>query len=425
MGKELLYVRELILSGKFPLVGLSTSHEWLNYGPIYYWILIPLVKIFGSSTYILFWLTLAVSIIGSVITYFVFSKMVSKRFAIILSFFIAVSPYTIYITRLSKLHTFFFILIPLFIYFLKKIWDKQNKFIIWLGIIFGLFFSFHFSQIPLLLVIFAVFWLRKKDIKIKDYFKFSLGIIIPNLTILINEFSDRFLMIKNLIAWIPYRFAGFVGIYPKNNLDISSAKDTVFAFNDFLGRNLFWDTRFFVLGSLIFIILFVAFVIQNRKKFTTDFFVFYVISSTVVQCLALIIHTVPPIHYFLPIFLNFGLLFSFYTCQFWELRSTKIFTVIIFILMFVAGFLGINNEHALDSDYISLETQKNITAYIVKDAKGKPFALERIGAYDYFPENYAQNYIYLILTKGGKIDQFSKLKYTINDSGKIIVFKNE
>ena len=73
LGKELLYVHQLILSGALPLVGLPTSHEWLTYGPVYYWIFIPLTKIFGQSPYILFLLALAVSIIGISITYLVFS----------------------------------------------------------------------------------------------------------------------------------------------------------------------------------------------------------------------------------------------------------------------------------------------------------------------------------------------------------------
>jgi len=425
LGKELLYVRQFVESGGFPSVGLPTSHEWLTYGPVYYWVLIPLVKLFGQSPYILFWLALAASMVGILITYFVFSRIVDKKFAVILSFFISLSPLWIWITRLSKLHTFFFILIPLVIYFLYKIWNKNIKFVFWLGIVFGLLFSFHYSQIPLMVVILGVFWIKRKTLKINNYLKFILGITLPNVTMLIYDAGRGFSMVKNLTLWIPYRVAGFLGLYPKNNLDIFSGESTILSFNEFFGRNLFWDNRFWILGTVVFLVLFITFVIQNYRKFTKDFFVFYLVSSTTVQFLALLIHTSPPLHYFLPVFLNFGLLFSYFVCQYWEARLTKILTTLIFTLMFIAGILGLNSEHANDTNYIPLKTQESVTDHIVKDAGGKPFSLGRVGPFDYFSENYDQNYQFLILSKGGKIDPSSKKKYIIYDIGQVYVQKNE
>jgi hypothetical protein len=308
---------------------------------------------------------------------------------------------------------------------LYKIWNKEKKYIFGLGIAFGALFSFHFSQIPLLLVIILAFWIKRKYLKVTDYLKFVAGLVIPNITVLIYDAQNGFSMTKNLILWIPYRIAGFSGLNSKNNINLETAKSTFSAFNNFFGQNLFWDHRVWILGSIIFIILFTIFFVQNSKKFIKDFFVFYLISSTVVQCLALFIHTTPPIHYFFSIFLNFGLLFSFFACQYWQKKSTKILTSLIFVLMFVAGIFGLGSEHAKDIDYIPLKTQNKVVDYIVRDAGGKPFALTRIGPYDYFPEEYSQNYKYLIMTKGGRIDSSSKLKYIIYDIGEVYVQKYE
>jgi len=425
LGRELLYVWQLIQTGKFPLVGLGTSHEWLNYGPIYYWILIPLVKIFGWSPFILFWLALAVSMIGILITYFVFKNIVDKKFALILSFFVSVSPIWVWATRLSKLHTFFFILTPLLIYFLYKVWNGKNKYIFWLGFSLGALFSFHYSQLPLFAVIFLAFWLKRKNLKIKNYLMFLAGLVIPNITVLIYDAKNGFSMIKNLILWIPYRFAGFTGIYPKNNLNEVSGIGTITSFNEFFGRNLFDNSHLWILGSAIFIILFIIFFVQNRKRFSKDFLTFYIISSTIVQCFALLIHTSPPLHYFFPIFLNFGLLFAYFTCQYWNKKSTRILTVAIFVLMFAAGIVGMKNEHANDPDYVPLVNQENVVEDIVKDANAQPFSLERVGPFDYFPEYYDQNYRFLILSGGGKIDPTSKLKFIILEAGQnVYAIKN-
>lgn len=426
LGKELLFVRNLIMEGRLPLVGLTTSHEWLTYGPLYYWILIPLVRIFGPGPYILFWLALATSVIGTIIAYFVFEKVVNKRFAIILTFFISLSPVWIWATRLSKLHTFFFILIPIVIYFLNGLWLRKNKTVFWLGLTYGLLFSFHYSQIPLFAVILAVFWIRRKSINLKDYLKFILGLVLANITVLIYDAKNGFSMTKNLLLWIPYRIVGFLHLYPKNNIDAVIAGSTLSAFNEFLGRNLFWDNRFWILGSLIYILLFVSFFIQNRKRLFKDFISFYIIFSTLAQLTALLIHTSPPLHYFMPIYINFGLMFAYFTVKYWKKICVRILTVVIFALMFTMAILNTRNEHVSDIDYVPLEKQINAVNYIIKDAKGVEFNLRRIGPFDYFPDQYKQNYELLILNAGGKMNPKAPTTYTIYDmGGKISVIKNE
>ena len=421
LGKELLFANQIISEGSIPLVGMGTSHEWLTYGPIYYWILVPVIKIFGSSPFVLYWISLAVSLLGIFVTYLVFKKIVGKRFALIVSFFVAVSPLYIWATRLSKLHTFFFILTPAIIYFLYKVWNGGRWAIFWLGVSYGALFSFHFSQIPIFLVIMLTVFIKRKILKIKDYLYLLLGLLLPNVTIIIHDAKNGFSMVKNLLLWIPYRISGFLGLYPKNNMNSEVGVSTLSAFNEFLGRNIFWDSRFWILGSIFFISLLLFFVFQNRKKIGKDFLVFYVITSTAVQMFALFIHTSPPLHYFFPVFLNFALIFSYYVDRTWKRKLTKALTMLFFLSMSVANIFALNMEHLNDEDYTPLATQINAVDTILNDANGKPFSLERVGPYDYFPENYSQHFQYLILEKGGVIEPGSDLKYTIFDFGDILI----
>ena len=420
LGKELLYVKDLIAADKFPLVGLATSHEWLHYGPLYYWKLIPLVKIFGGSPFVLFWFALAVSVAGLLITYWVFSKTVGKKFAALTTLFISLSPLWIWASRLSKLHVFFFVLIPLCIYFLHKIWQKDRGKMFWLGISYGMLFSFHFSQLPMVVLFAFVFYLRRKILKFKDYSRFVLGIILPNITVFIYDAGNGFEMIKNLFLWIPYRLLGFLHLYPKNNLTSVSAGTTLSAFNELFGRNLFWDNRLWILGSLVFLIMYFSFFVQNRKKIFKDFFVFYLVFSTAIQCFALVIHTSPPIHYFMLVYLNFALLLSHFILKYSDRITVKILTPAIFVLLFVTGILSINFEHVNDTDYLPLKVQENVADYIIRDAKGEAFRLSRVGPYDYFPETYNQNYKYLILLKGGKVDPEAKTEYKLFEGGESV-----
>ena len=63
--------------------------------------------------------------------------------------------------------------------------------------------------------------------------------------------------------------------------------------------------------------------------------------------------------------------------------------------------------------FVSFGIQKKITLAIINDAKGQKFVLGRVGPYDYFKDNYAQNYIYLLWFFGNEPIKNAGLKYTI------------
>jgi hypothetical protein len=69
-------------------------------------------------------------------------------------------------------------------------------------------------------------------------------------------------------------------------------------------------------------------------------------------------------------------------------------------------------------DIVSYETQNNIASFIVSTSLGKEVSIKRVGPYDYFPENYSQNYKYLLLYKGIKVIDNSPNLYTIIESEK-------
>ena len=129
LGKELLYIRQFAVSNSVPLIGMTTSHDWLAYGPLYYWLMIPIFNLFSGSPYILFWTGLVVSMLGLMVNYFVFKKIAGERIAIFSTMIQAFSPILIWQTRLSKLHVFFFLIMPIFTYLLYLVWNGKKKWI--------------------------------------------------------------------------------------------------------------------------------------------------------------------------------------------------------------------------------------------------------------------------------------------------------
>lgn len=393
-GKEFLYVKYLIEENIFPTLGMATSHEWLYYGPIYYWILIPLVKIFNYNPFILFWLSIAVSIVGLIANYKLITKIANKNIAIYSTILISLSPIFIWQTRLSKLHVFFFLLTPILIYFFKLVWDKKRKVIFWLGLTFGIFFSFHFSQIPLIFVILAVLLIKKY--KLKDYLILSIGILIPNLGIIFKDLK--------IFLWLPYRSLG---------LSSESSSQTLENFNKFFGMQFFWDEKYWIVGSIISILILIIFYRKYVKTVNYNFFNFYLIFSSIIIFAGLILHKNPPVHYFLPIIPNIFYMVSILFDKYLSKRYVYLLFTLFLLISYKSYVMPV------DVDYISYRNLLKISQKIVDENKDKPIRIKRIGPYDYFPENYSQNYKFLIWYLGGKIDD------SMNDTTDNIVVIND
>src|SRR5688572_12289820 len=197
LGKELLYTRQFAITNTIPWVGMATSHPWLSYGPIYYWKMIPIFNLFKGDPFILFWTAIFIAISGLVLNYLVLKKIAGEKVAIISTIIQAISPLLIWQTRLSKLHVFFWVIIPIFTYLIYLLWNGKKKWVFWAGLVFGTLFSFHFSQIPLLGVVFLLFWIKRNIYKVSDWIKFTLGVSIPNITFIWQD--------KSLALWLPYR----------------------------------------------------------------------------------------------------------------------------------------------------------------------------------------------------------------------------
>lgn len=130
--------------------------------------------------------------------------------------------------------------------------------------------------------------------------------------------------------------------------------------------------------------------------------------------IALYLHGEPPYHYFYVIFpiiaILLGILFSKRKLLLW-----------IFLLIFTAysikSFVSPKNF-----DLIPFKSQVEVSKAIVNDARSRRFSLIRVGPYDYFEKDYAQNYIYLMWLFGNMPVDNSEIVYTIYEQGKNVYF---
>ena len=411
-GTELLYVRDSLFSGRLPLIGLPTSHTWISYGPLYYWLMMPLVKFFGFEPLLGAWVGIVVGTSAVPINYFFIKKIFNDKIALISSAAVAISPIWIWFSKMARLYIFTWIIFYPFLFFLWELWKGKVKNIFWLGLTWGLFFNFHFSPILLIPALGLALFLKRKILKVKHYLMIGVGAVLANLPALIYDSQRGFSMLRSFALWIPYRIAGFLGFYPKNNPTSESLSGSLAVINEFFGKILIGPENFWILGTIIFVVSAIYFVKKFPNRILRDFGLFIIILSTLSVLVGVFVHGAPPIHYFLPLFPIPPLLFGILVERFWNKRTFKVVMAIAFFLIFIVNYKFFFKA-TLTPDFVPYKLQREIAEFIAIDANGESFKLRRVGPYDHFSENYSQNYRYLLWLFGNEPVGSGKITYTI------------
>lgn len=414
IGDNLLQLKNFILAKQIPLLGPVTSHPWLYFGPIYYWLYTPILLIskFNPVSYAYFGAVGSSLII--LLNYVVISKIVNKHVALFSSFLIAISPLLWFFSRLSRFFSFVPIFVYVFLLILYAVSHKKKRHFFWLGFVLSCMFSFHYSPIVLIPFLISVFLIKKIRLNKNEIFQFLLGLFIPSIPVLIYDSQHKFSMSLNLLLWIPYRVLGFFGIYHKNTLTQTVIKENTLSFTSFFSQSIFsHPTEKVGLGIIIILLIYSVYKIIKQRTYPFLFIFLWGLWGLV----AIFIHGSPPSHYFVPILTFPIILVSFLLFDIW--KKSKLGKIIVFI--FLAWLTVFNLIFYFSKDWIfqyknSIYSYKNltqITQAIVKDARGQKFNLKRIGFNDQFSYNYAQNYIYLLWLYGNQPVRNANITYTI------------
>ncbi len=408
LGDNYLAIKDFITSGQIPLLGPATSHPWLSFGPLYYWIMAPVLNMFKydpvSGTYLI----AATQVILVLVNFYFVNKLFSKKAALISSFIISISPLFINLARQSRFYSLVTVLFYPFVYTLIT----GNLF--WCGFIFGAMLNFHLT--PIVFVPTIIIYLVKKKIEFKKIGHFLIGLIIPSIPFLIYNFTHGLTMVKNLSLWLPYRVAGFVGVVPKNSPTNITILNNFYTLGGFVSGAFVYR---FLFGAIFVIAVFIYIVWQVKKNWKVKKIdnEFLLVLIFIFGYAGIFIHGNPPIHYYLPLY---ALPIIFVSLVLARIKSREIIIVILAILT-ILNFKFYFSKEWFNQDTTKIYPNKEVpyslqleaTTAIYKDADGRKYSLGRVGDYDYFDQNYSQNYKYLLWWKGQAPVDDSKLKYTI------------
>jgi len=151
--------------------------------------------------------------------------------------------------------------------------------------------------------------------------------------------------------------------------------------------------------------------------------------------LALFVHGNPPLHYFVCLFPLPPLLGGIFLAKLWHKKRGKALVLLILFLIAFTDFRFFFSQNYFyrPNDYVSLQPwyvpfnlQKQVAEKIVNDSQGREYNLYRVGPFDYFEKNFAQNYWYLTWWLGNEPSKTKvKLSYTIYEDLKKLPKKLE
>ena len=407
LGDNYLTIKNFIAAGQIPLLGPPTSHPWLNFGPLFYWFMAPVIVLSGYNPLAgAYFMALTQTALIAVNYYFI-DKLFKKRVALISSFLIAISPLFLSLARQSRFFSLTTLLFYPFYYYLVA----GNLFVS--GLAFGTMLNFHLT--PIVFIPPLIVYLIRKGTKANDYLKFSLGFFIPNLPFLIYNAGHGFEMLKNALLWVPYRVLGFVGILPKNSPTGVTILANLYSLGGFVSAGFMYR---FALGAVFVAIVFGYLVWQIRKNWRTKTISpeFLLVLFFLFGYAGLFIHGSPPNHYYLPLY---SLPIIFLALLLAKLKSKIAIGFILFVVMvFDLRFFFSKNWFFLPQDRVAngeipYEMQIAVSKQISSDAAGQKFSLKRVGHGDKFAENYSQNYRYLLWWLGNEPIKDAKMTYTI------------
>jgi len=414
IGHNYLAIKNFVQNKQIPLVGPPTSHPWLYFGPLFYWILAPFLILFKYNPIVGSYFFAVLGSLLLLINFMVVRKVFNNLIAVLSSLFLAVSPSFVELTRQSR---FFSLVVLLFYPFYLSLLKLR---LFWMGLIFGLMMNFHLSVLILLPAVLIFLYMKKSKLRSRDFYNGLLGFLVPNIPFLIYDAKDGFLMTRKLIMWIPYRIAGFLGFYPKNNLSSYVFDKNLEGVINFISRSFITDS-FWISSLVVFVFLISLYLVWKKNKGKRkDWNIYLLPLFFILGYLAIFIHGVPPQHYFLPLYPIPIILISYFLSEIfkwnWGKYFSTLFVLIVLLVNFKYFFSGnyfYKDQDRILNKLVPYKLQLNAVNAIIRDAGGRDFVLERVGPFDYFEGDYAQNYQYLLWWKRNEPKIRANTEYTI------------
>lgn len=243
-----------ITQGNFTLIGIKTSNSEVRNGAVMYYLLAPLLIIFGGDPIAGGILQSFFSLAGVVVAYLIGKKAQNEYTGLLAAFFIATSPLIVRYSRqtmLAQYPLFFCGLAVLLLMHLYQHFSRWNTFL--LGILVGFMLQIHYATFSVMVACMIFPFIFLKNAK-KTYLLFLIiGIVIGFMPMIIFELRHEFFNSHMLLGLIQQRQSV---LYPSISAYVSYFAMVI--------SDLFFPSKKYI--GYIGILLFIVYVIWFRAK---------------------------------------------------------------------------------------------------------------------------------------------------------------
>ncbi|NTU74342.1 hypothetical protein HGB07_09500 [Candidatus Roizmanbacteria bacterium] len=394
-----------LLDGKWLLDGPLTSHPWLRLSSAPYYLFFPVFALFRFHPLTLPILWTVTNSLIPLINFIIIKKVFDKKTAYISTFFLAISPGLLI---LNDLPGFFDFIIPLtyilLLFTYRVIHNRQSS--VWpIFLVLGFMVTLHASAIILIpLYVGLVLYLKRHSLRV--LFTSTIAFCVPNIPYLLNDMLGHFQMTAQLALWLPYKTVNFfsgksIGLNRTKVPDSTLIDISNFFKNMFLSPEISW-----IVGLVIFSLFIIVFVIKKKTIFESFLYMWLIFAV-----ITMIVHKNPPYHYFVPIILLPTILASKALS---DMINTKWVIFPILALIALSDFMFIfSPKYFFRRSNNSYVFQMNIAQAIIKDSGNNEFSVTRIGEFDYYPNQFKDNYEYLLWWLGKPANSKASIRYII------------
>lgn len=424
-----LSARDLLIQGKIPLVGITSSHIWLHQGPLWTYMLSAALFISQFNPLSGAYLTAIIGVLTTFLMYKLGSSMFSARAGLIAALLYAVSPLIVFFDRMPfdpGPIPFFTILYFFAVY--KWLKGNINYFpltILFIALLYNLELATFTLFFPFALL--SVYGFVKNKNYVKDLFNkktvmYSLiTLIIPMLPVIIYDFSNGFKQTIVFLGWTLYKPFSFLVKHSSGNF-LSNSGGVLTFISTSIQKLIFQFNLPIAVCLFVFSLVFLIYSLPGHKKFKIDDSKFILFFLLVVSFGGILVNQTPSDAY-LPIIFPFvifsiALLFDFLL----KLKVIKYFAIILLTLIIILNsYSSFMNSHANDLKYRVEAVEK-----IILLTNNQEYNLAGAGPGSQF-KSFTMNYEYLLWWKGHPpTDRNVKLKIVVSETKNgIIIRKND
>lgn len=411
-----LSARDMIITGKIPLVGITSSHTWLHQGPFWTYVLSLILRISNFNPVSAGIFTAALGTFTIFLVYKIAKEMFLEKVGLISGLLYATSFLVIAHAR-SPYHTSPIPFFTVLLLFSTYKWIKGKIIFFPISIFFlAILYNFELATQVLWFVFFTVLAygiIRKKiwavnlitqKILVLSFFSF----VIPMLPVILYDFTYGFSQTVKFFLWISYK------IYSQS---FSTHWDFMLMFAFFAK---YYQRLIFILNPIVSFFIFLLTVrnilfhfYKYKKKHKFSLSLILVNLFIVIPIAGFLINKTPSEAYLPILFPTIIIATAWAFSKTMEIKKLAITAV--FFLLLVAFSNSFSYLISINNDS-SFRARINAAQRIILDAKGKEYNLVGKGTGSQF-ESFTMNYEYLSWWLGkAPSKKEEKLKFFISET---------